>query len=74
MDWMVCYGMLCVCFYELLFGMLCVISVWMNYFFVNVVFVSMLKNFKFGYVSCYVLGCDYYKFLCNWFKKLGEMI
>lgn len=71
---MVRYGMLRVRFYELLFGTLRVISVRMNYFFVNVVFVSTLKNFKFGYVSRYALGRDYYKFLRNRFKKLGEMI
>lgn len=74
MVFMVNYGMKCVWFVELVFGILWVILVCMDYFFFDVLFVKYLNNLDIGYIFCYVLGCDYYKVLCSKLKKLGEKI
>lgn len=68
MVFMESYGMKCVWFDELVLGILWVISVCMNYLFFDVLFVKYLKKLEIGYISCYVLGCDYYKVLCKCLK------
>lgn len=74
MQWMVCYGMLCVCFVELLFGIVWVILVGMDYGYKDDVQVwDILYDGDCVYVVCYVLGCDYYKLMCNWLQKFVDV-